>query len=138
MAYATEDDIKVIYTSSVLDRIAYSRDVNGISHPMVERALESATHEINMYLSNAYAMPLARIPPMVQQLCVDIAIYRMALTNDKLTTQIEDRYKMSIKTLEMLAAGKLGLGIDDNNAEGEDDGLNPDPHYFSTMDSVLI
>lgn len=138
MAYATEADMRLIYTGSVLDRIAYSRDLDAADPEMIERALESATHEINMYLSVAFTMPLARVPPMVQQLAVDIAMYRMALTNDKMTTQIEDRYKMSIETLKMIAAGKLGLGLPDRNDDGEDDGLSVDQHTFSTMNSVLV
>jgi len=138
MAYATEQDMRLIYTGSVIDRIAYSRDLNAPDPEMIQRALESATNEINMYLSVAFTMPLSRIPPMVVQLAVDIALYRMALTNDKMTTQIEDRYKMAIKSLEMIAAGKLGLGIDDRDPDGNDDGLGVDQHTFSTMNSVLV
>lgn len=142
MNYATESDIETIYSSHVLDRVAFDPETGGRDSERVARALESATHEIDMYLSVFHTMPLATIPPMVRQMAVDIAIYRMALTQDKLTIEIENRYKATITTLTSISQGKLALGIPAGSGQGPiggggEDGVSSPLQYIATLDSVL-
>jgi phage gp36-like protein len=113
MAYATLSDIETIYSPSVLDRIAYNPDLEtpGRDAAMVARACDEATAEIDTHLSVTYSVPINPTPPILRQLAVDIAIYRMALTFDKMTVEITERYKSATKMLERIADGKAGLGI---------------------------
>lgn len=113
MSYATKADMLEIYSSSVIDRVAYNPDLDppGTDNAMITRALQSASDEIDTHLSARYTLPLPTNPPMVKQLCIDIAVYRMALTADKMTTEIGERYKYSCDLLKRIADGKAGLGI---------------------------
>lgn len=113
MPYATSADIETIYSANVLDRIAYNPDLPtpGRDPAMISRAVDEASAEIDTHLSVAFSVPIEPTPPILRQLCVDIAIYRMALTFDKLTLEITERYKSATKMLERIADGKAGLGI---------------------------
>ncbi len=113
MPYATAQDIERIYSASVLDRVAYNPDLSppGRDPQMIARALDEAQAEIDTYLSVGYTLPINPIPPILRQLSVDIAIYRMALTFDKLTEEMRERYKSCCDLLKRIADGKAGLGI---------------------------
>jgi phage gp36-like protein len=50
---------------------------------------------------------------------VDLACYRLAVTHDRLTEELTERAKVARKTLEMIAAGKAGLGIAEPATGGE-------------------
>ena len=85
------------------------------------RALRSASGEVDTFLGRRYAVPLPVVTDMVVQLTVDIALYRLASTNDVLTDEHRRRYEDALAHLIRLGKGEAELNLPaDPPAEGED------------------
>jgi phage gp36-like protein len=109
MSYATRADIEAVYPD-ILARVARDRTTNDVDDEVVNAALDHASALIDMRCSSRYALPLNPIPMVVNGYCIDIALYRMALTRDKLTAEMRQRYEDAIADLKDIAAGRAGLG----------------------------
>jgi phage gp36-like protein len=108
-AYATQADITIIYGEAVLDAVA-SRDGSGRkSYEAVEAALQAASDEIDTYLGVRYTVPLETPPPYIKMVCVDIAVYRLALDVGPRTEEMRLRYTDAISYLKSVADGKFEL-----------------------------
>jgi phage gp36-like protein len=108
MAYAAATDITEIYGQHAL--YVADRDGDGVADAAaVDRALASAAAEIDSYLVGRYMLPLHEVPAILKQHCVDIAVYRLALSADVLTEEHRRRYEDAIGHLKFIAAGKAGL-----------------------------
>jgi phage gp36-like protein len=120
MAYATQANIVTLYGQELLDAVA-SRDGSGRADPeTVTAALDAATAEIDTYLGVRYTVPLDPVPPYIRQVCVDIAVYRMALDIGPRTEEMRVRYADAIAYLKNVAEGKFELP--DTGSGGEDPG----------------
>jgi phage gp36-like protein len=109
MAYATQAQIVTMYGQDLLDAVA-SRDGSGRGSPeTIAAALDAASAEIDTYLSVRYTVPLVPAPPYIQQICVDIAVYRMALDIGPRTEEMRLRYADAIAYLKNVADGKFEL-----------------------------
>ena len=77
-------------------------------------AITDADAEIDSYLSSRYPMPLPSTPSIVKQLSRDIAIYNLYKRRNRedIPESISEIYKMSLKMLEKIQAGKMNLGIE--------------------------
>lgn len=118
MAYATRSDIEELYGAQLVSIIADLTEDGQAEDVAIERALEEASSEIDTYLSVQYLTPVDPAPPILVQLCRDMAIYRLALQSSVRTTEMRTRYEDAIKMLERIAAGKASLppvGGDLNN-----------------------
>lgn len=110
MAYATQDDIITLYSEDAL----YVADRNGdgvVDADAVTRALTSASGEIDSYIGVRYSLPLEAAPELLKQFCVDIAIYRLALSRDVLSEEHRRRYEDTIKHLDKIAKGTASLNL---------------------------
>lgn len=76
----------------------------------IEARLVDASSVINGYLSARYQVPLLSVPRLVVMIACDLARY--ALYDDMAPEMVESRYKLAIKQLEAISAGKISLGID--------------------------
>lgn len=118
MPYATLNDIITLYGKDQL----HIADRNGdgmIDEDAVERALELATGEINSHIGVRWKLPLKATPAPLPQLCVDIAIYRLALSHDVLSEEIRARYEDAIEHLKLIAAGRAALVFEGENSANE-------------------
>jgi phage gp36-like protein len=108
-SYATAADIVIIYGQDILDAVA-SRDGSGRGSPeAITAALDAATAEIDTYLGTRYTVPLNPVPPYIRQVCVDIAVYRLALDIGPRTEEMRIRYADAIAYLKNVAEGKFEL-----------------------------
>lgn len=108
MDYATQADIIALYGADAL--VVADRNGDGaIEHASVARSLASAKGEIDTYLAARYSLPLTEVPEYLKQLCVDVAIYRLALPADVLTEEIRRRYDDAIAALKRIAKGEAAL-----------------------------
>ncbi len=107
--YATQSDIVALYGANAL--VVADRDGNGVAdEAAVTRALESAGDEINSYLAVRYTVPVpAPAPQILIQLCVDIGVYRLALSADVLSAEHRQRYEDALAMLKRLAKGEAAL-----------------------------
>lgn len=108
MAYATVNDIVELYGQSALYVADHDRD-GAADAGVAERAIVSAEAEIDTYIGARYPLPLTVVPIFLTQLCVDIAVYRLALSADVLTEEHRRRYDDAIKHLMRIADGKAAL-----------------------------
>jgi phage gp36-like protein len=133
--YATAQDIIDIYTEEELLIVA-DRDDNGTYDvSVVDGALRKATSKIDSYVSQRYSLPLPSVPDILREHCVDIALYRLSASSGY-AEEKRQRYEDSIRWLEQLAAGKVGLGLPDvDPGEGEPD---PDATIEITSEERLF
>lgn len=112
MAYATRADIEAIYgANQLLTLVAVDADFD----VAVARALQAAADEMDPYLRKRYRLPLPdAASSMLRQCAVDIACWQLAASIDRISEQIEKRYKRRMEFLRELAAGKVDLAeLDD-------------------------
>lgn len=119
--YAQQSDIAELYDESAL----YVAERDGAVDPdAVARALASASGEIDSFVGVRHTLPLPRIPALLRQLAVDIALYRLANSRALLTDEHRRRYEDAIATLRRLSKGEQDLGLPpEPPAEGEEPGL---------------
>ncbi|MCB1397262.1 MAG: DUF1320 domain-containing protein [Rhodobacteraceae bacterium] len=108
MASATQSDIVTLYGDDAL--VVADRDRDGLAETAaVSRALDLASAEIDTHLAARYALPLAKVPAMLTAWCVDIALYRLALSADVLSDEHRRRYDDAIAGLKLIGAGRAAL-----------------------------
>ncbi len=113
MSYALPADLQSRYPQA---RLAEVSDPVGmvVQDDKLDTALADATAEMDGYLGRRYSLPLdsggASIPPVLQRLCCDIAIYRlMALLPKEAVADARRRYDDALAWLEDLAGGRIQL-----------------------------
>lgn len=111
MPYATKSDIINLYGDDHL--IDLLPDNVADADATIDEALQSASAELDAYLSARYALPLKSQPVVLKRPTVDIASYVLAARQSRLTEVIEDRYEQAIKLARDIASGKAGLGSDE-------------------------
>ena len=106
MAYATKDDIVTLYSETAL--YVADRDGDGLpDEAAISRALSGASSEIDSFLGVRYPVPLPHVTDLVMQMTVDMALYRLASSNDVLTDEHRRRYEDAIAHLKRL--GKMNI-----------------------------
>lgn len=90
----------------------------------IERALADASAEIDGYIAARYALPLLSVPPVLQRICVDIAVYR--LMNLRPLGDIDDarrRYEDAIRFLKDLVKHDVSLPLPDGDSAADVSGV---------------
>lgn len=110
MTYATKDDIIDLYSLDAL--YVADRDGDGVVDDVaVDKAINSASDEIDAFLGVRYTVPLTTGHSLVTQFCVDIALYRLALARDVQTEEHRQRYEDAITRLKDIAHGRASLNV---------------------------
>ncbi|PIT68257.1 DUF1320 domain-containing protein [Bartonella tribocorum] len=122
MAYASKRLIEELWGADFLSDLC---GVDEHSDPVLLRkaidlALNQASGEIDVHLSHRYCVPIAGQPAALSMICVNIAVYNLAIRHTALTTTIEDRYKQAVDLLKRIGEGKAGLGVDEPKIMSED------------------
>lgn len=107
MPYATQQDMIDAQGEDLIVTIS-DRDNNGaIDTAAVTKALAAASSEIDSYLANRYVVPVASPSAMLANVCIDIAIYRLAARAAALTEEMRLRYTDAIAWLKEVAKGNV-------------------------------
>lgn len=125
MSYATAADITELYGQNALVVADHDRD-GAPDMAAVDRALLMATGEMETYLARRYTLPLPVIPSHLVQLCVDIALYRLALSADVASDEHRRRYEDALVVLSKIADGRAALVLPAPPAGGEGGESGPD------------
>lgn len=84
--------------------------------PILEGAVADATAEVEGYLNKRYPIPLDKIPPMIEKLAKDIAVYnimsRSGIDAGERESNYLTRYNAAVKYLIMAAEGKVDIGLE--------------------------
>lgn len=110
MSYATKQDMINRFGAEELIQLTDESGAGDIDDDMLDRAFADADADINGYLAGRYAVPLANTPPVVTRLACEIARYH--LYNKAAPETVAQRYKDAIRTLEGIAKGLIGIGLD--------------------------
>lgn len=78
---------------------------------VARRALEDAASLIDGYLTHRYSLPLHSVPRALRRIAIDLAVYNLAGSHATLTDDIKDRHKTALRLLDLMADGKIGLGL---------------------------
>lgn len=110
MLYATAADITDLYGPDAL--VVADRNGMGVADAVaVDRAIASASAEIDAYIGTRYALPLPSTPAHLVTICIDIAVYRLALSADVLTDEHRRRYDDARAFLKMVSTGTATLQV---------------------------
>ena len=109
MMYATAKDLSARYGDTLAQMLGNEPPAKS---KLVARALADAKAEIDSHLQGRFLLPLPFVPPMIEQIASDIAIYRLLVLRP--TQTVEDartRYEDAVKRLEQIRRGQLDLGL---------------------------
>lgn len=130
--YATEQDIIDLYGSDQ-HLITFDRDNSGEADAAaVSSALRRADNEANIYISRIAELPLETVPPVLVEICVDIAMYYGVANPALVTEEKKERYTSAISKLKDIAAGKADLGL-----PTADEPDSPDSVHVSAPDRIF-
>lgn len=120
MSYATQLDLEQNYGVNKVTRLAdFDRD-GAADVDVITEALEFASSIIDAHLSIRFAVPVTPVTRVVRDLCVDIALYRLAHDELKRTVEMRQRYEDAIDLLKRIAEGKASIG-QDVDGDGQSD-----------------
>ncbi len=111
MSYATLQQLIDRSGAPMLVRLTDRDEVatGEIDEPTVDRALTDAQAMIDGYLKVRYSLPLAVTPPVVTDLELSIAIYKLHTAAPD--PKIEQDYKDALKMLRDLSSGAMRLDV---------------------------
>lgn len=107
MTYATQQNLVDRFGAAEVQQISDIGNTGSIDSARVTRMLTDATNTIDGYLSSRYSLPLATVPPMLEQLACDIARYRLMT---RPTEEARARFEDAVSWLGKVAEGKYDLG----------------------------
>lgn len=112
MTYATQADLVERYGESMLRDLTDRADppAGAIDGAVVSRALADTDAAIDGYLVRRYVLPLPSVPPLLRDVALSIAIYK--LHRDITSEKIRNDYVDAVKTLNQIAGGTVQLSID--------------------------
>lgn len=110
MPYATQADIVMLYGANAL--VVADRNGDGVPDTdAISRALDLSSGEMDTYIGRRYTLPLPASTAHLTQLCVDIAVYRLALSQDVATAEHRTRYEDALSVLTKIADGRVSLSL---------------------------
>lgn len=123
MTYATQANLTERFGEAMLvaltDRAAVA--TGAIDAAVIARALTDTDALIDGYLGTRYVLPLSEMPPLVLDLALQIAIYKLHINAPD--EKISEDYKTALKMLEKIGNGAMriqaaGVEPTSSNAQG--------------------
>lgn len=123
MTYATQATLTDRFGEAMLvnltDRAAVATGV--IDAAVIDRALADTDAMIDGFLGTRYTLPLALVPPMVTDLALQIAIYKLHVNEPD--PKISKDYDVALKMLDKISTGAVaipaeGIAPQSSNAQG--------------------
>lgn len=104
--YCTRADLEARFGPNPVSQAAW-RDGLG-ADTVIDSAASAAGDVIDGYLAGGgYDLPLAEVPPLIRDLALDIAWYK--LCPGIIPDEIASRYRDAVKSLEAIQSGRLVL-----------------------------
>lgn len=111
MSYTTQAELEDRFSTGMLVRLTDRGAVatGAINPAVVTEALEDTDAMIDGYVAAKYALPMAEVPPLINALAKDIAIYKLHTYEPD--PKIKEDYKAAIRSLEGISAGSIRLPL---------------------------
>ena len=114
MPYCALADILEKIPRLNLIQLTDDEGIGDINQDRVNAAITEAQTVIDGFLTSRYEMPLSSVPPLINHLAVDLAIY--AIYSRRFETEMpaamQARHDDSMKLLSMIQKGTVQLGIE--------------------------
>lgn len=123
MTYATQANLVERFGEAMLialtDRAVVA--TGAVDAAVIARALTDTDALIDGYLATRYVLPLSEMPPLVLDLALQIAIYKLHINAPD--EKISEDYKTALKMLEKIGNGAMriqaaGVEPTSSNAQG--------------------
>lgn len=114
MLYATQNDLDAVWGARLIDLLTLDPETTQRDQAKISEAVLDASAIIDSYAARRYALPLVLSDAgvrMTRGLCADLAVYRLAVTADRMTEIIARRQEQAIKFLEAVAAAKAEIAV---------------------------
>jgi len=108
MPYCTKQDMINRFGRTELEQLTDHEGIGKIDVVVLDRAIAAADAEINARVKKQYTVPLSPVPEIINLKACDITRY--FLYDDRVTDQVEARYKEAIAFLKDVRDGKEELG----------------------------
>lgn len=111
MSYATQAQLVERYGQSMLLDLTDRAEppAGAIDPAVVDRALADTDALIDGYLKGRYALPLASTPPLLRDLALSIAVYK--LHRNVASEKIRQDYEDAMRSLREIASGAVRLDV---------------------------
>lgn len=113
--YSTVDEVKKMVDEGAMVYLTDDNRTGEIDETKITDAISDADSEINGYIQKRYPLPLPSVPPVINKLSKDIALYnlfsRRGIDKEKNDDTVLQRYKNAVKFLENLSKGIVDLGV---------------------------
>jgi phage gp36-like protein len=111
MTYCTLAQLTERYGEPMLVELTDRADppADEIDTAAVDRALADTDAAIDGYLKGRYLLPLSATPPLLSDLALAIAVYK--LHRSTAAAKIKDDYQQALKTLAQIATGVVRLDV---------------------------
>jgi phage gp36-like protein len=108
MAYCTQDDLLKMISRIELAQLTCEAGDEPDTQ-VVAWAAAQAGGEIDSYLGERYQLPLSEVPPQVQALAVDMALYHLFTRRGVVPQARRQKYAAALDFLKEVAAGRAVL-----------------------------
>ena len=120
MGYASIIDITGRYGADVVAQWGLDEEV---SREFIEQALSDASRFIDSFLNSRVAEPITD-SPLLTRLCVDIAVYWLAIDAGLETDEKRRRFEDAKDWLQRFSRGELGLDVGTTSEQGRGEGAS--------------
>jgi phage gp36-like protein len=111
MDYAAQSDMVNRFGNDEVMALTDRSQTGAIDPTVLGAALDTASAQIDTYLSGRYTLPLPIVPTFLVTVCCDLARYHLCVGSTRLSEEIDTRYKDAVRFLELAATGKITLGV---------------------------
>lgn len=120
MSYCTKEQLVERYGEQLLVQLTdRAEEATGeIVDDVVARAIADTSALIDGYLKTRYQLPLPSTPPLLVDLALQIAIYKLHL--NIASEKISNDYRDAMKMLREIASGDLRLDVEGAEPAGSD------------------
>src|SRR3989339_326521 len=110
VAYSTLDDLKRRLSEGELVQLTDDHNTGLIDQGLVDSVISEVDRLIDSYLMNQVAVPLSTVPPLIQGLSADLALFRLFLRRGgAVRDEVKELYRQGLQTLVDLARGVKSL-----------------------------
>jgi phage gp36-like protein len=116
MAYIIIDDIYGVISEETLIQLTDDSNLGVPDTGKISEAIDSADSLVDGYAATRYTVPFSPVPRLIKALALDIAVYNLFSRRENVPENRKERHANAVKTCEMLAAGKITIGMDETPA----------------------
>lgn len=113
MSYSVQADLLAQISNEQMLQLTDDAELGSINTDRINEAIAAADAEIDGYLANKYAVPVAApVPALVKKLSIDFTVYNLWRRRQKVPEDVRKAYEDALAMLGKIAAGEISIGVD--------------------------